>query len=185
MKSSPTYRRNAHDVAAFGNALYQFLQVMEPHSDGFFGDSPRTWTPRAGQEAEAGRLRAEVDLLTGRAAYAFAAAGSVIDFKPRGAFEWQTIPVNPAASWPTILGSDPRFDVDVILACARQAVGILEMKAEEAEEYESRPVRRALGRLARLTGSGLRPAARWTIRGAGGLILVVAGAGLTHWLGWT
>lgn len=178
MESSERYRRYAHDVDAFAGALSRFIQVMEPHSVGFFGDSPRAWAPRPGQEAEASRLHVEVDLLTGRAARAFAAAGSYIDFKPRGT--WQTTPVSPATSWPTILSSDPWLDVDVIFTCARQAIGILEMKAEDAEEYESRRVRRTAGRLARLTGSGLRPLARWAVRTTGALVV----AGVTVWLGW-
>ena len=185
MTSSETYRRYARDVNAFADALHRFLSAMEQQHNGFLYDSPATWTPRAGQEEEAARLRAEVDRLTGRAAYGFAAAGSVIHWSPRGVPAWQTMPVNPAAGWPTILDPDPNFDVDAILTCARQALGILEMKAEEAEEYERHKARRALRSVGRVTGSGLRPLARWAVRGIGAVILVVLGAGVTYWLGWT
>jgi hypothetical protein len=181
MKSPETYRRYARDINAFATALNRFLEVMEPHRDALLPNEPRFWTPRAGQESDAARLKANVDLLTGRAAHAFAAAGSQIDWKPRAAYEWQTIPVNPAAGWQTILDSDPRFDVSVIFTCGLQAIGILDMRAEEAEEWQRQRFRRAIGRAARLTGSGLRPLARWTLRTAGTL----AAAGLTFWLGWS
>jgi len=182
VKSSESYRRYLRDLNAFAEALHALLQVMELGGGSEFLGNPGQWTPRAGQEAEAARRKAAVDLVAGRAAYAFHAAGSFVDWQPRGTFQRQ--PVNPATGWATILDWDPAFDADIIFACARQAVGILEMKAEEAEDSERQRVRRAAGSLARLTGSGLAPLARWTVRAAGSLILVVAGAGLTYWLGW-
>jgi hypothetical protein len=177
--SSETLHRHARDVDAFATALHRFLSVMEAQHNGFLYDSGATWVPRPGQEGEAARLKAEVDRLSGRAAYAFAAAGSHGEWKPRGTMQWQ--PVNPAAGWLTILEGDPRFDAETIFSCCSQALGILEMKAEAAVEYERHRVRRAFRWAARLTGSGLRPVARWAARGAGALAL----AGVTYWLGWS
>jgi hypothetical protein len=77
------------------------------------------------------------------------------------------------------LGS--RFDAQTLLACASQAVGILEMKTEEAEEYERHKVSRAFRWLGRLTGSGLRPAVRWSVR----LAAPIATAAIVYFLGWS
>lgn len=182
VKSSAVLHRHARDIDAFATALHRFLSVMEAQHNGFLYDSGATWVLRPGHEGEAARLKAELDRLSGRAAYAFAAAGSHVEWKPRGTMQWQ--PLNPAAGWSTILDRDPRFEAETIFSCCSQALGILEMKAEEAEEYERHRVRRALRWTARLTGGGLRPFARWAARGVGALIIVVLGAGLTYWLGW-
>lgn len=179
MTSSATFRKRRADLEAFLAALDRFLSVMEAQPKGFLDDSGATWAPRPGQEMEAARLKVDVDRLAGRAAYAFAAAGSFVDWKPRGTLQRQ--PVNPATAWATILDWDPMFDSGTIYACGAQALGLLEMKAEEAEEYERQKVRRALRWVGRVTGSGLGPVAKWTARGAGTLLL----AFLTYWLGWT
>jgi hypothetical protein len=191
--SSETYRRYARDLSAFSTALHEFLSVMQqggsaPDSQsgwvpvwqgGPLNDSPTPWTPQPGREAEAAERKMKVDWLSGKAAYAFAAAGSFIEWKPRGT--WQTQPVNPATEWATILDWDPRFDAGTIFACATQALGILEMKAEAVEEYERHKVRRAVRWVGRLTGSGLRPAARWSVR----LAAPIATAGIVYFLGWS
>jgi hypothetical protein len=179
MSSAETLRKRQSDLEAFQVALQRFLEVMEPHHNGLLYDSAATWVPRPGQETEAVRRKADVDRVAGRAAYAFAAAGSFVAWKPRGTF--QTVPVNPATEWATILERDPRFDVETIFACCSQSFGLLEMKIEEAEEYERQKVRRFLRGLARLTGSGLRPVVRWTARAIGALAI----AGATYLLGWT
>lgn len=142
--TADTYRRYARDIKTFMDALARLLEVMDPDAGALTPGSPRRWMPRPGLESEAARRRGAVDLVTGRAARAFDAAGMVVSWKPRGT--WQEVPVNPATSWSTIIDFDPRFDVDVIVSCAGQAVGILEMHAEDAEEQErerrARPVRR-------------------------------------------
>jgi hypothetical protein len=48
----------------------------------------------------------------------------------------QTVRVNPAVQWRTILDFDPRFPPSAILAVCNQAVGVLEAQAEDAEERE-------------------------------------------------
>lgn len=161
--------------------LGRFLAVME-REQANFGGAP-TWVPQPGREAEASQLRFEVDRVAGRAAYGLAVAGSYIDWKPRGTMQFQR--VGPAQAWATILDRDPMFDAETILACCSQAIGVLEMKAEYAEEQESRPVRRFVGRTARLTGSGLKPVAKWTARAVGTIVLALVIAGMTYWLGWS
>lgn len=161
MKSAETYRRRARDVAAFADAVDRLVAAAQ-----------------RGDEAEAHRVRAEIDLLSGPAAYGFDAAGSVVNWKPRGTF--QQVQLNPAAEWATILDYDPRFDPDTLLACARQAIGVLNMQAEEADEYERHHVRHRVQGLARLTGRGLRPLARWALGAAGAVVV----AGVIYWLGW-
>jgi hypothetical protein len=178
MSRSTTLRKRRADLEAFAEALHRFLGVMEPQRNGLLYDSGTTWVPQAGREAEAARLKMEVDRLAGPAAYAFAAAGSYVDWKPRGTMQWQ--PVNPATAWATILERDPRFDAETIISCCSQALGLLEMKAEEAEEHERRRVRRFFAGIGRLTGSQLRPLAKWAARGASTLVI----AGVTVWLGW-
>jgi hypothetical protein len=181
MSTSETYRRYARELQAFGDALQQLLDVMEQTEGLDFIGYPGMWVPRPGHEAEAGRRRAAVDVLTGRAAYAVNASGVHVQWKPSGTF--QTVAINPAAEWSTIIQEDPRFDVDTIFACIRQALGILEMKAEEAEERERvQPTARSV---ADITARGLAPFARWTARAAGSLALLVVGAGIVYWLGWS
>jgi hypothetical protein len=180
MTSSATFRKRRSDLEAFLGALGRFLSVMEAQHNGLLYDSGATWAPRPGQEMEAARLKVDVDRLAGRAAYAFAAAGSFVDWKPRGTFQRQ--PVNPAVAWATILDWDPMFDSGTIFACGAQALGLLEMKAEEAEEYERHKVRRAFRWIGRLTGSGLRPLGRWSVRTVEAGIVAAAGAAVTLWL---
>jgi hypothetical protein len=175
--SSATLRKRQHDIEAFVDALNRFLAVMEPEQASLTG-APR-WIPRAGEEAEAARLRFEVDHAAGRAAYALAEAGVFVDWKPRGTF--QTQPVSPAQAWATILDWDPMFGVEVILACCSQALGILSMQAEAAEEDESHPVRQVAARAPRITGRHLVPVAKWVGGVAGALVI----AFLTYWLGWS
>jgi len=152
---------------------------MEPEQN--FGAGP-SWSPCQGREVEASRLRFEVDRAAGPAAYGFAEARSFVEWKPRGTM--QTRPVSPAGSWATILSDDPMFDVETILACCSQAMGILEMQARNAEEREHQYVRRVLAWMAALTGSGLPPLAKWTARAAGTIVVGVAVVGVTYWLGW-
>jgi hypothetical protein len=183
MKAAETYRRHARDLRAFGDALNSLLEVLQRTEGLDFMGYPGPWVPRPGQEVEAGRRRAAVDMLTGRAAYAVQAAGVFVQWKPSGTF--QTVPLNPAAEWSTIINPDPRFDADTIFACVRQALGILDMKAEEAAEAELRPARPAARKVAGAAGYGLRPLARWAVAGAGTVALLVVAAGVTYWLGWT
>ncbi len=121
MVRSQALRRHRADVEVFARALGSLCEVLEQEPT-FNGDG--TWYPRKGEETEAGERAREVDRLSGRAAYGFAAAGSFVEWKPRGT--WNTQPVNPATTWRTIIDSDPMFPPGVIFACCDQATGILE-----------------------------------------------------------
>lgn len=138
---------------------------------------------RPGQEAEAAQLRFEVDRQAGRAAHALAAAGSYVEWKPRGTF--QTQPVNPAVAWSTILAPDPMFGPDVILACCSQALGILDMQAEAAEEDESKPLHRVRAGLPDVPGGWVRRHAWPAVRWVGGVTATVIAGFLIYVLGWS
>jgi hypothetical protein len=136
------YRKRRHDVMSFASALQRFLAVCEGGEETLVGYMPVR--PRPGQEAEAERLAAEVDRLSGRAALAFAGQ-HFIEWKPRGTM--QTVRVDPAVQWRTILDFDPRFPPSAILAVCNQAIGVLESQAEDAEEHEQS----LAGRMERVT----------------------------------
>ncbi len=137
------------------------------------------YAPRRGMEAEATRLRFDVDRIAGRAAYAFSEAGSFVSWKPRGTM--QTQPVNPATAWATVVSDDPMFGLDVLMACCSQALGILEMKAEAAEEEERHPTPRPPASVHRHVPTWVARAAWWTVGSVGTALLV---AYLTYRLGW-
>jgi hypothetical protein len=82
MTSSKTLRRRQRDVEEFDNALGRMLEVLEPRQRGFSSD--RTRASRDGSEYEAGRRADEVDRVSGRAAYALASVGSIVEWKPPG-----------------------------------------------------------------------------------------------------
>jgi hypothetical protein len=128
------FRQYQRDVESFVDTLGRFLAVMQQVPSGWANAS--TWTPKPGREREAAQLRGAVDRVAGRAAHALVAAGSFVEWKPRGTM--QTQPVSPAQAWATILDPDPMFGVDVILACCNQALGTLDMKAERAEAGRDR-----------------------------------------------
>lgn len=145
MSNSKTYRRRHDDVQAFAAALSRFLDVCQPSESNAFLTIYPTWTPKPGRETEAVRLAAEVDHASGRAAVALGGE-FFIDWKPRGTFQTQR--VSPAAMWRTILDSDPAFPADAIFAVCNQALGVLDMRATEAEAHE----RSFAGRVARAFG---------------------------------
>jgi hypothetical protein len=121
------YRKRRDDVIAFGRALRRFLDVCEGGEEEAFLGIVMPVRPRPGQKDEAARLAVEVDQLSGRAALAFGGQ-HFIDWSPRGTM--QTVRVNPAVQWRTILDFDPRFPPSAILAVCNQAVGVLEAQAE-------------------------------------------------------
>ena len=131
MADAKRYRKRCDDVIAFGRAFQGLLDVCEGGEETFVGVMPVR--PRPGQDTEAARLAAQVDQLSGRAALAFGGQ-HFIDWSPRGTM--QTVRVNPAVQWRTILDFDPRFPPSAILAVCNQAVGVLEAQAEDAEEHE-------------------------------------------------
>jgi hypothetical protein len=176
------YRKRRDDVIAFASALRRFLDVCEGGEETFVGVMPVS--PRAGQEAEAARLADEVDRLSGRAALAFAGQ-HFIAWQPRGTM--QTVRVNPAVQWRTILDFDPRFPPSAILAVCNQAIGVLEAQAEDAEEHKQsrveqveRGTRIAVGRPFGPTGQ-LRTAFLASIVGIPAALIV---AYLGYLLGW-
>jgi hypothetical protein len=179
--SAADIRKRQADLRAFVEALGRFLATMERHETTFLTES--SWTPRPGQEAEATRLRLEVDRLAGRAAYAIHQAGVFVDWKPRGTF--QTQPVNPAIEWGTILDWDPKFPVDAILSCAATADGILDMQIEVAEGRESRPLYGLRSRLPRPSVEWARSHARGIVGWAAGVAGLLVVAFLTDWFGWS
>ena len=149
MSSSKMYHRRHDDVQTFVAALSRFLDVCE-QSDGYeFLTIYPSWTPKPGRQAEATRLAAEVDRASGRAAVGLGGE-FFIDWKPRGTT--QTKRVNPAATWRTILSDDPAFPADAIFAVCNQALGVLDMRATEAEEREAS----LAGKIERLTGTPRR-----------------------------
>jgi hypothetical protein len=148
---SKTFRRRQQDIVAFAEALARFLDVCAPQHEPF-GGYP-TWAPQPGQEAEAAQRAAEVDRTAGRAALAFGRE-FYIDWKPRGTF--QTQPVSPATRWRTILDRDPDFGVDVIFTVSNQAIGALDVWADEADEHEQS----LAGKIERITGRSRRGSSR-------------------------
>jgi hypothetical protein len=149
MPNPKTYRRRHDDIQAFAAALNRFLDVCEPSESNEFLTIYPSWTPKPGRTADAAQLAAEVDRASGRAAVALGGE-FFIDWKPRGTFQTQR--VNPAAMWRTILDSDPAFPVDAIFAVCNQALGVLDMRATEAEEH----ARSLAGKVERITGSTRR-----------------------------
>lgn len=133
MANAKQLRQYSADIQLFGGALTSLLSLME-REPSFNGDG--RWWPRPGNEAQAESRVRDVDRLAGRAANAFAEAGSIIEWKPRGVPPGITKPVNPAIAWRTIIDVDPMFPPSVILACCDQAIDILDMKAERAQERE-------------------------------------------------
>lgn len=103
-----------------------------------------------------------------------------MNWKPRGTF--QTQPVNPAVEWATILDWDPKFPVEAILSVCSQALGILDMQAQAAEEREGRPFNRLRSWLPRVVGAWFRHA-RPVVRWAGGIAATVVAAALIYMLG--
>lgn len=133
MANAKQLKQHITDIQLFGGALTSLLDLLEQEPS-FNGDG--RWWPKGGNAALAASRAQDVDRLAGRAAYAFAEAGSIIEWKPRGVPPGITRPVNPAIAWRTIIDVDPMFPPSVILACCDQALGILEMKAEQAEARE-------------------------------------------------
>jgi hypothetical protein len=109
--------------------------------------------------------------------------GNDLNWKPRGAFAWQTQPVNPAAAWATILSPDPVFGPDVIFARCAQAPGVLDHAAEEAEERERRRLHRTRSLLARVPVGRLWRHVPAVVKWAGGIAAPVMAAVLVYWLG--
>jgi hypothetical protein len=180
---SATIRKRQHDIEAFVDALGRFLGTVEHHPETYTTDA--AWMARPGQEAQAAQLRFQVDRFSGPAAHALASVGSHVPYKPRGAFEWQTMPVNPATARSTILNPDPMFGPDVILACCSQALGVLDMQGREAEERESRPFHRLRVRLPRAPRGWFTRHAGGLVKSAGGIVGALLVAFLTYWFGWT
>jgi len=178
MDSSKALRRHQADVGAFARSLASLCELLEQEPT-FNGDG--TWFPRTGEEARAAERAREVDRLSGRAAHGLHAAGSFVEWKPRGT--WNTRPVNPATAWRTIIDSDPMFPPSVIFACCEQATGILEMKAEHAEEREASvgaKLESAFGFWQRIRGGPGEPGRYAPIIVTA--VMSVAGALFTAWL---
>ena len=172
------------DVQAFAIALRRFLDACEASEGDAFLTVYPTWTPKHGREAEAAQLASEVDRASGRAAVALGHE-FFIDWKPRGTMQTQR--VSPAAMWRTILDYDPAFPVDAIFAVCNQALGVLDMRATEAEEHE-RSFSGWIGRVpprrrhSKREGDGhVRPA---VIGSAIGVPFTLAAAYLAYRLGW-
>jgi hypothetical protein len=189
MTSSKTLRRRQRDVAEFDNALGQLLGVLEPVYHPFSGE--RAWIAPEGKEREAARRTAEVNRVAGRAAYALASVGSVVDWKPPGQPPGYSQPVNPAAAWSTILQESPMFDVSMIHACNQQAIGVLDAQASEAQEHEDSftgRVENVTGFFARIRGDRERgQPSQYGAVAFGALVTGVVGlfvAYLTFTFGW-
>ena len=136
MTDSNIYRRRIADIEAFLNALNAFLAVCDREPDDYFGVSNPRWWPKPGREAEAAQLAAQVDRVSGRAAQAFG-TDFWIDWKPRGTMQTQR--VNPAYRWRSILDEDPDLTVDIIFSVSNQAIGALDLWAEQASEKGNVP----------------------------------------------
>jgi hypothetical protein len=180
---SKRYRKRRDDIAAFMNALTRFLSVCQGGEETYV--AYETVTPLPGKESEATRLAAEVDRLSGRAAFALGSQ-FFIEWKPRGTF--QTVRVNPAAQWRTILEYDPRFPPEAIFAVCNQAVGLLEAWASDAEKHEQtftgkveRVTRWMRPHLPRDHGGNVRTALIASIVGIPAALLV---AYVAYLLGW-
>jgi hypothetical protein len=187
--SSKTLRRRSRDIAEFSEALVRVLELTEPR---YTASTFPTWRPRAGQEAELASRTAVADRLAGRAAFALASTGAVVDYKPPGT--WQTTPVNPIGAWRTIFDAYAMFSPEMIFACCNQAIGLLDAHADDAEEHEHSlegKLGHAFGFWHRIRGgSDLRGGRRGirfpaTVVGIPSAVLATVIAGLiTNWFGW-
>jgi hypothetical protein len=178
--SSATLRKKQADIEAFVDALNTFFGTLQAVHH---WDSSTSYAPRPGMEVEGARLSFDVDRAAGRAAYAFDAAGSFVSWKPRGTM--QTQPINPATAWATVVSDDPMFGLDVLMACCSQAIGILEMKVEAAEEEERNLPPRMRPRGAPcVRASRLVPMGQWAAGVLAAVLAAMIVAGVTYWLGW-
>jgi hypothetical protein len=183
MANAKTYRRRHDDIEAFADALTRFLAVCDPSESSAFLTIYPSWTPKPGREAEAARLAAEVDRASGRAAVALSGE-FFIDWTPRGSSHEKR--VSPAAMWRTIIDSDPAFPADAIFAVCNQALGVLDMRATEAEEREHS----LGGRIERITRLGRHPQShghlgKEVIRWLVGLASALVVAYLVYRFGWS
>jgi hypothetical protein len=123
-------------LMAFGEHFQELLNNMEPvEAPSFLTRVPR-WVPKPGREARVYEVHGKLGSLTGPAAAAVEAAGVLIDYKHSGRHPWQTEPMNPIPTWPTLLTDNPMIDANLIIHCYNVALGNLATAAGRAYEVE-------------------------------------------------
>jgi hypothetical protein len=123
-------------LLAFGEHFQELLDNMEPvEAPSFLTRVPR-WIPKPGREARVYEVHGKLSSLTGSAAAAVEAAGVFIDYKHPGRHPWQTEPMNPIPTWPTLLTDNPMIDANLIIHCYNVALGNLATAAARAYEVE-------------------------------------------------
>lgn len=133
MQRSTELRLRIEALDSFQVALGELLSVVRFQFDSWGLD--QGWEVADGQEARAGRLKAEVDTLAGPAAISFAEAGVIMSISPPGTTAY-TDQINPAQAWGTIFKRSPMFSPDDLMGCCHQASGILRQMHTEAVERE-------------------------------------------------
>ena len=135
MKKAEREKR-IEELKEFRVALIELVNVSEGVHRSYSG--PATLVPRPGCEAEWGAARAKVDRLSVRAAHTLASVGVGVTFKPAGTM--QTVAVNPAGSWSTMLTDRPMFSPHDLESCIVKAVGALEADLGSSSEPTKEPI---------------------------------------------
>lgn len=128
--------KRIQELYEFRAALGELLAVSDGEERSYSG--PPTIVPRPGLYSEWAAARAKVDLLAARAAHTLQAVGVGMSYKPPGTM--QTVPVNPAAAWATMLGDRPMFSPIDMDACLNQAIGALEANLGSSSEPAREPM---------------------------------------------
>jgi len=110
------------ELQEFHAALCRLVDESDYEARSYSG--PPTIVPRSGRSHQWAAARANVDRLAARAAHTLQAVNVGIAHKRPG--EMVPVPVNPAATWATLLSDRPMFSVEDLEACINQAIGGLE-----------------------------------------------------------
>ncbi len=128
--------KRIRELYEFRAALGELLAVSDAEERSYSG--PPTIVSKPGHHGDWVAARAKVDRLAARAAHTLQAVGVGMSYKPAGTM--QTVAVNPAASWATMLGDRPMFSPHDMDACLNQAIGALEANLGSSSEPTRAPI---------------------------------------------
>ena len=128
--------KRIQELRDFHEVLGELIMVSDAEDLSYSG--PPTLVSKKGCQAEWGAARAKVDRLAPRAAHTFLAVGVGMSYKPPGTM--QRVPVNPAASWATMVSDRPMFSPSDMEACINQAIGALEANLGSSSEPAREPI---------------------------------------------
>lgn len=124
------------ELHEFHAALSELVNFSDSENRRY--SSPPTIVPKPAFQSEWGAARAKVDRLSARAAHTLESVGVGVTFKPAGTM--QTVPVNPAASWSTMLSERPMFSPADLESCIIKAIGALEADLGSSTEPRKEPI---------------------------------------------